>query len=80
MQLEDVKQLLESSLEDCQVEVQGDGSHYQLLIVGKVFDGLNAVKRQQLVYKVLNEAISSGAMHAVVMKTFTPEEWAQQQA
>jgi acid stress-induced BolA-like protein IbaG/YrbA len=33
------------------------------------------VQRQQLIYAALNSEISSGAMHAVNMKIFTPSEW-----
>ena len=44
--------------------------------VGDLFDGLNAVKRQQAVYDVLNEHISSGAIHAVTMRLSTPAEQA----
>jgi acid stress-induced BolA-like protein IbaG/YrbA len=39
-----------------------------------VFEGLNAVKRQQAVYKVLNPHISSGAIHAVSMRLSTDAE------
>jgi acid stress-induced BolA-like protein IbaG/YrbA len=43
--------------------------------VGDLFEGKRAVQRQQLIYAVLNESISSGAIHAVNMKLFTPQEW-----
>jgi len=42
--------------------------------IGSMFEGLNAVKRQQAVYGVLNEHISSGAIHAVSMRLLTPNE------
>ena len=43
-------------------------------IVSDVFEGLSRVKRQQLVYKALNERIESGEIHAVSMRTYSPEE------
>jgi acid stress-induced BolA-like protein IbaG/YrbA len=43
-----------------------------------IFDGLRAVKKQQLIYALLNDEIASGAIHAVNMKFYTPQEWAQQ--
>jgi acid stress-induced BolA-like protein IbaG/YrbA len=42
--------------------------------MGDIFEGLNAVKRQQTIYKVLNEHISSGAIHAVTMRLSAPSD------
>ncbi|MFT4998669.1 MAG: acid stress-induced BolA-like protein IbaG/YrbA [Chitinophagales bacterium] len=78
MQAQDIQALLEAKLESCEVNVQGDGSHFDITVIGLMFDGLRAVKKQQLVYAVLSEEIASGAIHAVNMKLYTPQEWAQQ--
>jgi acid stress-induced BolA-like protein IbaG/YrbA len=75
MNPEDVTILLENALSNCQVEVDSQGSHFNVLVVGDLFEGKRAVQRQQLIYAVLNESISSGAIHAVNMKLFTPLEW-----
>lgn len=75
MNSEDVTILLENALSNCQVEVDSQGSHFNVLVVGDLFEGKRAVQRQQLIYAVLNESISSGAIHAVNMKLFTPLEW-----
>ena len=75
MNSEDVTTLLEKTLSDCQIEVDSQGSHFNLLVVGDLFEGKRAVQRQQLISAVLNESISSGAIHAVNMKLFTPQEW-----
>jgi acid stress-induced BolA-like protein IbaG/YrbA len=45
-----------------------------VVVVTSEFEGLSTVKRQQLVYSHLQEAIASGAIHAVTMKTYTPEQ------
>lgn len=78
MQPEQVKQLLEAHLAGCDIDVSGDGRHFDITVVGDVFKGLNAVKKQQLVYAALNPQIADGSIHAVNMKTFTPDEWQQQ--
>ena len=57
------------------VAVAGDGHHFEAVIVSLEFDGLNRVKRQQRVYQVLKERLDSGELHALSMKTMTPEEW-----
>lgn len=78
MQPEEVKAQLQERLPECEFQVTGDGSHFEIVAVGSVFDGLNAVKKQQLVYGALNDKIADGSIHAVVIKTFTPDEWAAQ--
>lgn len=80
MQVEEIKTLIESSIAESRVEVQLEGSHAHLLVVSSAFEGLNAVKKQQLVYGCLQDAIASGAIHAVHMKTYTPAQWEAQQA
>jgi acid stress-induced BolA-like protein IbaG/YrbA len=79
MQPEEVKQLLKSHLPDCDISVSGDGRHFDVTVIGDVFEGLNPVKKQQLVYAGLNQAISEGTLHAVNMKTYTRAQWQQLQ-
>jgi len=76
MQPEEIKTILETAIPTAEVEVSSDGSHVSVTIVSTVFEGLLPVKKQQLVYAALGDAISSGAIHAVQMKTYTPAEWA----
>lgn len=78
MQPVEIKALLQQSIAGSEVEVSVEGSHVHLVVVSPAFEGLGPVKRQQLVYAALAEQISSGAIHAVHMKTFTPEQWAAQ--
>ena len=73
-----VKTLLESHLENCEVQVQGEGNHYDITAVGALFDGLRPVKKQQLVYAALSDHIADGTIHAVNIRTFTPAEWQAQ--
>ncbi|MFP6789863.1 MAG: BolA/IbaG family iron-sulfur metabolism protein [Thalassolituus sp.] len=51
-----------------------DGYVKEIMGVGEAFEGLNAVKRQQYVYKILNPYIVDGSLHAVSIRTFTPAE------
>ncbi|MDE8603446.1 BolA/IbaG family iron-sulfur metabolism protein [Marinomonas sp. RSW2] len=74
MNASEVKALLESSIPHCEVIAQGEGCNFQVVVVTSEFEGLSTVKRQQLVYSHLQESIASGAIHAVTMKTYTPEQ------
>lgn len=80
MQTEQIQALLHEQLADCDVTVSGDGSHFDVIVVGDIFQGLRPVKKQQLVYAVLNEYIASGAIHAVNMRLYTRDEWSANQA
>lgn len=75
MQIEQVKQLIEQGLPGSNVSVDGDGVHFEAIVVSDQFEGLNRIKRQQLVYQTVNEYVQSGELHALSMKTLTPNEW-----
>ena len=51
------------------------GGHFRATIVSNRFEGLNRVARQCLVFQALAEQMK-GEIHALAMKTFTPDEWA----
>ncbi len=69
-----VTSLLNAHLVNCEVSVSGEGSHYDIRVVGDVFDGLRPVRRQQLVYAALTDQIADGSVHAVNIKAMTPAE------
>jgi acid stress-induced BolA-like protein IbaG/YrbA len=58
-----------------EVKVSGDGYHYTITVVSDTFLGKSKVARQQWVYALLKDYITSGSLHAVSMKTWTKEEW-----
>jgi acid stress-induced BolA-like protein IbaG/YrbA len=60
------------------LDVDGDGQHFEALIVSAEFDGLSRVKRQQRIYAILRERLDSGELHALSMQTLTPAEWEAQ--
>ncbi len=71
----EVQKLIAAGLPDCEITVTGDGSHFQVTVVGERFADLNAVKRQQAVYATVNDLITSGELHALSIKAYTPAEW-----
>ena len=66
---------LEAHLDECEIIVRGSGDQYDLTVIGAVFEGMRAVKKQQLVYAALTSQIAEGSIHAVNIATFTPQEW-----
>jgi acid stress-induced BolA-like protein IbaG/YrbA len=65
---------IRAGLECTHVEVQGDGAHFEAVIVSPKFAGLARVRQHQLVYAALGDRMRS-EIHALSMKTLTPEEW-----
>ncbi|ODN42500.1 BolA family protein [Piscirickettsia litoralis] len=75
---EEIEQLVMARLDNVRVFVEGDGRHFQVVVVGDCFSGLSKLKRQQLVYAALMDEITSGELHAVNIKTYTPKEWGEE--
>ena len=77
MENHEIQAVLMSALSLKEVHVSGDGSHFQVIAVGEMFDGMSRVKKQQSVYAPLMEYIADNRIHALSIKAFTPQEWAR---
>ncbi|WP_340618262.1 BolA family iron metabolism protein IbaG [Xenorhabdus entomophaga] len=75
MDTNEIKKVLMESLALDEAIVSGDGSHFQVIVVGAIFDGLNRVKQQQTVYAPLMEYIADNRIHALSIKAYTPAQW-----
>ncbi|PHM39757.1 cell division protein BolA [Xenorhabdus mauleonii] len=75
MDTEEIKKVLMENLALDEAIVSGDGSHFQVIAVGSLFDGLSRVKQQQTVYAPLMEYIADNRIHALSIKAYTPEQW-----
>ena len=71
---EDIKGWIEQGLEGATVEIDGDGRHFNAVIVSPAFEGKSSVQQHQLVYGVLGDKMKSD-IHALSMRTLTPTEW-----
>jgi len=54
---------------------EGGGGHFRVLVVSNRFEGLSRVAAQQLVYRALGELMTTD-IHALEMRTLTPDQWA----
>lgn len=75
METAEVKAIIEAGIENCEATVTADGSKYTVVVVSDAFEGLTMVAEQKMVYALLNEQIQSGAIHALTIKAYTPEEY-----
>ena len=82
MTLEEIKRTIESSVPEAIAYVSDpyrDGEHLQAFVISPAFEGLPLVKQHQMVLKPLKEAFAQ-SVHALALKTFTPEKWKQFQS
>jgi acid stress-induced BolA-like protein IbaG/YrbA len=78
MSPEEVKMTLEKSLPESTVEVRdltGGGDHFQVIVISPAFAGKSLVDQHQMVYAALRDALGSERIHALALRTFTPEQW-----
>lgn len=73
---ENVKAYIRQGLDCEHIHVEGDGRHFEAVIVSKAFEGKGMLQQQRLVFQVLGDKME--IIHALSMKTFTPEQWARQ--
>jgi acid stress-induced BolA-like protein IbaG/YrbA len=71
-----VKSYIAAGLDCTHVEVEGDGQHFNAVIVSAAFAGKRLIQRHQLVYAALGDRMRE-EIHALSMKTLTPEEYQQ---
>lgn len=58
-------------------DTTGTGDHFEARVVSTAFAGKSMVQQHQLVYAALKEKLATGELHALALKTFTPEQWAK---
>lgn len=82
MQALEIEQLIKAELPDASViKVEGaDGQHFEALIVSSAFEGKRPLARHRMVYAGLGDLISSGALHALSLKTLTPAQFEAEQS
>ena len=71
---EQVRQYIADNLECEVLHVQGDGAHFEALIVSQAFEGKRLIGRHQLVYTALGDRMKA-EIHALSMRTLTPAEY-----
>lgn len=75
MDQEKIAELINSALTLDELHVKFDGSQCTIVAVSDDFEQMSRVKRQQVVYAPLTEAINSGDIHAVTIKTYSVAQW-----
>tara|TARA_A100001388_G_scaffold218625_1_gene169195 strand:+ start:1190 stop:1420 length:231 start_codon:yes stop_codon:yes gene_type:complete len=71
---EEVIKLISNKIPNSKVLVENlkGNDHLQVTVVSSEFNGLSLVKQHKLVYSALKEKLASEAIHALALKTNTP--------
>ena len=70
-----VQTTIQERLPNAEVRVVGDGQHFEAIIISPDFAGQTRVKQHQMVYQALQAEMASETIHALSLKTYTPETW-----
>ncbi len=75
----EVQALIENNLPHAQALINSeDNSHFEAVIICPDFDGKTPVKQHQMVYRIVNDLIQNNSIHALNLKTYTPQQYAEQ--
>ena len=79
---EQISSYISAGIDCTHIDITGDGRHFYATIVSPAFEGMRTLARQRAVYAVLGDKIlgNDAHIHALSMKTYTPSEWATEQA
>ncbi|MDH5784569.1 MAG: BolA/IbaG family iron-sulfur metabolism protein [Chromatiales bacterium] len=76
MQPEEIEQRIGGEIPESEVLVKVDDSgHYWVTVVSTAFAGKTPLAKERMVHAALGDAVTSGAIHAIHIKPYTPDEW-----
>jgi acid stress-induced BolA-like protein IbaG/YrbA len=74
MEIEKIAELIRAGLPGAQVEVTGDGRHFEAKVISSDFAGKSLIQKHRMVMETVKQQIASDELHALSIKAYTPEE------
>ena len=71
----EIKRMIETGLPGSEVTITGDGRHFEATVVSEAFAGKSMLEQHRMVYGTLGDSFHSDAIHALSVKTYTPDGW-----
>jgi acid stress-induced BolA-like protein IbaG/YrbA len=69
-----IVELIKAGMPGADVEVTGDGRHFEAVVVSSDFEGKTLVQRHRMVMNTVQQQIASDELHALSIKAYTPEQ------
>jgi stress-induced morphogen len=73
-----LEERIKAALPDAQVSIRdltGTGDHFEARVVSSAFEGKSMLDQHSAVYAPLQDLLDSGALHALALRTYSPEQW-----
>ncbi len=70
-----IKDMIEQGLNGATASVTGDGSHFEAIVISEEFAGKSRLAQHRMVYATLGDGVENGTIHALSIRTFTPDQW-----
>ncbi len=78
MDTKTIEAMIEQGLPGARAHVTGDGTHFEARVVCEAFAGQSRLAQHRMVFATLGDHVASGELHALSLKTYTPEQWRAQ--
>jgi len=79
MDAEQIKDMIENALPGAIARVSGDdGVHFEASVICDEFSGKSMLAQHRMVYDALGDKLQSGVIHAMALRTYTPQQWNEQ--
>lgn len=76
MTTEDIQAIIEKALSPYFVLVESaDNVHFYITVAASAFEGETRIKQHKMVKDLFSEAFANETIHAMSLKTYTPEKW-----
>ena len=73
-----IQQTIQATMPLAQVQVVdlvGDNNHFEVTVVAQEFEGKSMVAQHQMINEIFRPYLNSGELHAMSLKTYTPQKW-----
>jgi acid stress-induced BolA-like protein IbaG/YrbA len=77
---EELKKRIEQGIPGASARVEGADAHFGALVVAPAFEGKTRIEQHQMIYVLFRDEMQSQEIHALSLKTCTPEEWEREKA
>jgi acid stress-induced BolA-like protein IbaG/YrbA len=75
-----IQAAIQRSIPDATVHVETpDGTHWGAVVVSPSFAGMSLVRQHQVVMSALRAEFDTERLHALQLRTMTPERWSTEQ-
>ena len=81
MTAKEIELLIKAKITDANVFVHdttGGGDHFSAIVISDLFSGKDLIEQHKLVYAAIDDLLTN-QVHALQLKTYTPERWKSEQ-